>query len=66
MLHSQPFCADKLAGVVDSKNANDEKEVPVGSADPKRVFILGAGFSKAISDLMPVADKLGLKQAKRD
>lgn len=65
MLHSQPFCADKLAGVVDSKNANDEKEVPVGSADPKRVFILGAGFSKAISDLMPVADKLGEEVANR-
>lgn len=31
----------------------------VGNSAPRRVFILGAGFSKAVSDLMPDTNELG-------
>ena len=34
-------------------------EVWVGNSTPRRVFILGAGFSKAVSDLMPDTNELG-------
>lgn len=40
-------------------------ERSVDSFSPRRVFILGAGFSKAVSDLMPLTDTLGEQVAEK-
>lgn len=67
ILGSQPTITPLLAHhiVVHGSDKDFIMETALGGASPRDVFVLGAGFSKAVSSEFPLTDELGNTAIKR-